>query len=104
MKYSLLGRSSGGVCLDKYDGFMPEENKPSLRLLTIDQVATELNIGQPLVRGLLKSGELRGFQLGGRNIWRIGADDLQKYIDNAYRTTAERIAAGDLDEMRTEED
>jgi excisionase family DNA binding protein len=45
---------------------MPEENKPSPRFLTIDQVATELNIGQPLVRGLLKSGELRGFQLGGR--------------------------------------
>jgi excisionase family DNA binding protein len=45
---------------------MPEENKPSPRFLTIDKVATELNIGQPLVRGLLKSGELRGFQLGGR--------------------------------------
>lgn len=90
--------------MDTYDGSMSEENKPSPRFLTIDQVATELNIGQPLVRGLLKSGELRGFQLGGRNIWRIGADDLQKYIDNAYRKTAERIAAGELDEMRTEED
>ncbi|WP_307076150.1 helix-turn-helix domain-containing protein [Arthrobacter pascens] len=82
---------------------MPEENKPSPRFLTIDQVATELNIGQPLVRGLLKSGELRGFQLGGRNIWRIGTDDLQDYIDDAYRKTAERIAAGDLDETPTEE-
>ncbi|MDQ0678863.1 excisionase family DNA binding protein [Arthrobacter pascens] len=89
--------------MDTYDGSMPEENKPSPRFLTIDQVATELNIGQPLVRGLLKSGELRGFQLGGRNIWRIGTDDLQDYIDDAYRKTAERIAAGDLDETPTEE-
>lgn len=87
--------------MDTYDGSMPEENKPSPRFLTIDQVATELNIGQPLVRGLLKSGELRGFQLGGRG--RIGADDLQKYIDDAYRKTAERIAAGDLGETSTDE-
>jgi excisionase family DNA binding protein len=75
---------------------MPEENKPSPRFLTIDQVATELNIGQPLVRGLLKSGELRGFQLGGRGVWRIGASDVEDFITEAYRRTAERIAAGEL--------
>jgi excisionase family DNA binding protein len=45
---------------------MPEDNKPTPRFLTIEQAATELNIGQPLIRALLKNGELRGFQLGGR--------------------------------------
>jgi excisionase family DNA binding protein len=89
--------------MDTDDGSMPEENKPFPGFLTIDQVATELNIGQPLVRGLLRNGELRGFQLGGVAIWRIGADELQNYIDDAYRKTAERIAAGDLDETPTEE-
>ncbi|MGO4857870.1 helix-turn-helix domain-containing protein [Arthrobacter sp. 2MCAF14] len=78
-------------------------NKPAPRLFTIEQAATELNIGQPLIRALLKNVELRGFQLGGRSIWRIGADDLQNYIDDAYRKTGERIAAGDLDESPTEE-
>jgi excisionase family DNA binding protein len=82
--------------MDTYDGSMPEENKPSPRFLTIDQVATELNIGQPLVRGLLKSGELRGFQLGGRGVWRIGANDIEDFIAGAYLRTAERIAAGEL--------
>ncbi|MEO5317733.1 helix-turn-helix domain-containing protein [Arthrobacter sp. CC3] len=77
---------------------MPEENKPSPRFLTIDQVATELNIGQPLVRGLLKSGELRGFQLGGRGLWRIGRQDIEDYVSEAYRRTAERIAAGEIED------
>ncbi|MGO4858921.1 helix-turn-helix domain-containing protein [Arthrobacter sp. 2MCAF14] len=82
---------------------MPEDNKPAPRFRTIEQAATELNIGQPLIRALLKNGELRGFQLGGRNIWRIGADGLRNYIDDAYRKTAERIAAVDLGETPTEE-
>lgn len=82
---------------------MSEDNKSTPRFLTIEQAATELNIGQPLIRALLKNGELRGFQLGGRNMWRIGADDLQNYIDDAYRRTAERIAMGELEETPTEE-
>ncbi len=36
------------------------------RFMTIEQVAEELAVGIPTVRQLLKSGELRGFQLGGR--------------------------------------
>jgi excisionase family DNA binding protein len=36
------------------------------RFLTIEQVAEELNVGLPQVRTLLKTGELRGIQIGGR--------------------------------------
>jgi excisionase family DNA binding protein len=36
------------------------------RFLTVEQVADELNVGLPTVRMLLKSGELRGIQIGGR--------------------------------------
>jgi hypothetical protein len=46
--------------------------------------------------GLLKTDELRGLQVGGRNVWRIGATDVEDYIADAYKRTAERIAAGDL--------
>lgn len=45
---------------------MAEESNRPLRFLSIEQVAQELNVGEPLVRGMLKSGELRGIQLGGR--------------------------------------
>ena len=66
--------------------------------MTIEQVAEELAVGIPTVRQLLKSGELRGFQLGGRGIWRIGVKDLEDYIEQAYLITAERIAAGEVAE------
>lgn len=70
------------------------DGKP--RFMTIEQVAEELNVGVPLVRSLLKSGELRGIQIGGKGIWRIGAADLESYIEDAYRTTAEHVAAGEI--------
>jgi excisionase family DNA binding protein len=77
-------------------GSMPE-NKTARRFLTIEQVAEELAVGDPLVRSLLKTGQLRGIQIGGRGAWRIGVHDLEAYIEDAYRITAERIAAGELD-------
>jgi excisionase family DNA binding protein len=67
-----------------------------LRFLTIEQAADELNVKASLVRGLIKTGELRGIQVGGRGVWRIGANDIEDYIAEAYRRTAERIAAGEL--------
>jgi excisionase family DNA binding protein len=67
-----------------------------LRFLTIAQAAEELNVNQNQIRALLSSGELRGIQVGGRGLWRIGANDIEDYIAEAYRRTAERIAAGEL--------
>ena len=66
------------------------------RFLTLEQVAEELNVGLPMVRSLVKTGELRGFQVGARRAWRVGAQDLEDYISQAYAATAERIAAGDI--------
>lgn len=60
---------------------MAEESHRPLRFLTIEQVAPELNVGEPLVRGMLKSGELRGIQLGGRGVWRIGRDQSELSAD-----------------------
>lgn len=67
-----------------------------LRFLTLAQVADELNVKQSLVQGLIKTGELRAFQVGGRGMWRIGRQDVEDYISEAYRRSAERIAAGEL--------
>lgn len=77
---------------------MPTPHETSARFLTIDQVASDLNVGLPQVRALLRSGELRGLQIGARRIWRIGVQDLEKYITEAYRQTAERINAGIIDD------
>lgn len=68
------------------------------RFLTIDQAAEELNVKQSLIRGLIKTGELRALQIGGRGLWRVGRQDVEDYIADAYRRTAERIAAGELED------
>ena len=66
------------------------------RFLTLAQVAEELNVKQSLVQGLIRMGELRAFQVGGRGLWRIGRKDVEDYINLAYQRSAERIAAGDI--------
>lgn len=73
-----------------------DPNQP--RFLTMAQVADELNVKQSLVQGLIRTRELRAFQVGGRGLWRIGRQDLEDYIEQAYRRTAERVAAGDLED------
>lgn len=77
---------------------MCEEPQRPQRFLTIDQVAQELNVGDPLVRGMLKSGELPGIQVGGRGTWRIARGDVEAYIEQAYLWTAEKITRGDFAE------
>jgi excisionase family DNA binding protein len=67
---------------------------PFPRMLTLDEVQEVLNLGKPLIYALVKSGELRAAQFGGRGIWRVRQDDLAAYIDAAYAKTAERIASG----------
>lgn len=71
---------------------------PFPRMLTLDQVEEVLNLGKPLVYALVRSGELRAAQFGGRGVWRVREDDLSAYIDAAYEKTAERIASGQVSE------
>lgn len=66
------------------------------RFLTVADVADTLNITGTQVYSLLRSGELPALQLGGKNVWRIEADELEKYIQRMYQQTRVRIAAGDV--------
>ncbi|MFK0040778.1 hypothetical protein ACIQTW_13165 [Paenarthrobacter sp. NPDC090517] len=56
---------------------MPEDDKPSPRFLTIEQVAEELATSEVQIRSMPKTGQL---------------------IQDAYRQVSERIAAGNLEE------
>jgi hypothetical protein len=53
---------------------------------------------------MLRTGELRGIQVGGRGVWRIGTADVESYIDQAYRHTAEKITRGDFNADEVSED
>jgi excisionase family DNA binding protein len=74
------------------------------RMLTLDQVKEVLNVNSPLVYALVRSGELRAAQFGGRGVWRVREDDLLAYIEAAYEKTAHRIGAGQIPEDTTTED
>lgn len=66
------------------------------RMLSLAEVKDVLNVGMQTVYALLRSGELRGVQIGGRGIWRVSEDDLGAYLDRAYQETQDRIATGQI--------
>ncbi|MBT2568554.1 helix-turn-helix domain-containing protein [Arthrobacter sp. ISL-85] len=69
--------------------------------MTPTQAAEELNVKPGQIQAMIKAGELRALQVGGRGMWRIGRQDLEDYIGEAYRRTAERIAAGEIADDRS---
>jgi excisionase family DNA binding protein len=56
----------------------------SPRFLTLADVAEVLNVTVRQVYALVRSGELRGIQIGGRGQWRIETDQLEDYISRQY--------------------
>ncbi len=62
------------------------------RFLSLTQVETELNIGLAQTYALVRSGELQGIQIGGRNQWRVERTKLEEYIQHAYERARETWA------------
>ncbi|AZI57487.1 DNA-binding protein [Nakamurella antarctica] len=58
------------------------------RFLTLADVAEILNISASQTYALVRSGDLRGIQIGGRNQWRVERAKLEEYIDQAYVRSA----------------
>ncbi|MEJ7633995.1 helix-turn-helix domain-containing protein [Aeromicrobium sp.] len=56
----------------------------SPRFLTLADVADVLNVTVRQVYALVRSGDLRGIQIGGRGQWRIETDQLEDYISRQY--------------------
>ena len=54
------------------------------RFLTLADVAEVLNVTVRQVYALVRSGDLRGIQIGGRGQWRIEAVELEDYISRQY--------------------
>ncbi|GAA1407801.1 hypothetical protein AUR04nite_13840 [Glutamicibacter uratoxydans] len=64
----------------------------------MEDVAEELNVKLPQVRALVKSGELKAIQIGGRGMWRVEREALEEYIQQRYAQAREDLAQGsDLD-------
>ncbi len=60
----------------------------SERFLTLADVADILNISASQSYALVRSGDLVGIQIGGRNQWRVERSKLEEYISTAYARSA----------------
>lgn len=62
------------------------------RFLTLADVAEVLNVTVRQVYALVRTGDLRGIQIGGRGQWRIESVELEDYIARQYARTEELVA------------
>ncbi len=62
------------------------------RFLTLADVAEILNISTSQTYALVRAGDLKGIQIGGRNQWRVERSRLEEYIDQAYERTAASLS------------
>jgi excisionase family DNA binding protein len=61
------------------------------RFLRLTDVSAILNISTSQIYALVRSGELKAIQIGGRNQWRVERRILEEYIAEAYRRTAQNL-------------
>lgn len=60
------------------------------RFLKLTDVAEVLNVTTRQVYALVRSGDLRGIQVGGRNQWRVEDVELEDYIKRQYARSGGR--------------
>lgn len=64
------------------------------RFLSLADVTEILQISMSQARALVRSGELKAIQIGGKGTWRVEETELQAYIDRMYVRAEERIHKG----------
>jgi excisionase family DNA binding protein len=70
------------------------------RFLKLTDVADVLNVTTRQVYALVRSGDLRGIQVGGRNQWRIEDVELEGYIQRQYQRGHDHAAEGEADRVK----
>lgn len=85
---------------DLTDVPVPDEasRRPTVepRFLTLDDVATYLNVSVPQVYALVRSGELPAVKIGGRGVWRVERNKLESYLEGLEEQTREWTRAHPL--------
>lgn len=59
----------------------------SRRFVPLADVAETLSISATQAYALVKRGDLRAIQVGGRGQWRVEVDELEAYIERQYAET-----------------
>ncbi len=61
------------------------------RFLTLADVAEQLQINAAAAYALVRSGELKAIQVGGRGQWRVEEKMLEQYIEERYAEAGRMI-------------
>ncbi|MCB5283196.1 MULTISPECIES: helix-turn-helix domain-containing protein [unclassified Arthrobacter] len=61
------------------------------RFLTLADVAEQLQINAAAAYSLVRSGELKAIQVGGRGQWRVEEKMLEQYIEERYAEAGRMI-------------
>lgn len=61
------------------------------RFVPLEAVMHDLSISRSQAYALVRSGELRAIQVGGRSQWRVDLAELEAYIERAYVETESQL-------------
>jgi excisionase family DNA binding protein len=81
---------------------IPSKGGIEPRFLTLEDVATYLNVSATQVYALVRSGELPGIKIGGRGFWRVDREQLEAYIERLHRETQEWAEAHPLNSRQAD--
>ncbi len=62
-------------------------SSPAPRFLTLEDVATFLNVSVQQVYSLVRSGSLPAIKIGGRGVWRVDRNQLDAYVERLHEET-----------------
>jgi excisionase family DNA binding protein len=62
------------------------------RFLTLADVAEILNVSASQAYALVRRGDIRAIQVGGRGQWRVEHDEVEQYIASRYEAAARELA------------
>lgn len=61
-----------------------------IKMLTLKDLATILGVNTQTARGLVLAGEIHGFQVGARGLWRVEPVELQAYVAREKTRSSKR--------------
>ncbi|HLS01927.1 MAG TPA: helix-turn-helix domain-containing protein [Beutenbergiaceae bacterium] len=62
------------------------------RFLSLADIAETLQVPMSTVRALVRSGELRAIQIGGKGTWRVEVSEFEDYIQRCYQKSQAKLS------------
>ena len=64
------------------------------KFVPLEYVMDELSISRSQAYAIVRSGDLRAIQVGGRGQWRVSLDEIEAYIERCYAAADAEVDRG----------